>query len=82
MGDWLNELDKLNEELLAKYKEGQRVKLDLGDGNVIVAKIIEIYKDYNMGSAQEVFVDVEDDNGGVMQRVLAENIVEIVKDDK
>lgn len=77
---YLAEHDAENRELLAKYKPGQKVKVNMGDGEVAVCVIQHIYTDYNGGPIQDVFVDVEDEDRGVIERVLAENILEIIED--
>lgn len=76
---YLAEQDARNKELLGKYKVDQKVKLDMGDGELVTGLIREIYLDFNGGPIKEVYVDLDED-GAVTERILAEDILEIVED--
>lgn len=69
-----------NRELLTKYHPGQRVTVEIDEGSVINATIVNIYEDFNMGSFRDVFVDIEDEQGAVIERILAESITNIMSE--
>jgi hypothetical protein len=56
--------DARNRELLAKYRQGQKVKIDLGDG-LVVATITDVYEDFNGGSDKDIFVNIVVEEDGV-----------------